>query len=65
MFIESLSVTSHESEWQIEEIQFQPFTLLVGASGAGKSKILNAIFQLSRMGNGEIVNHWDWNFVFH
>ena len=65
MFIESLSVTSHESEWQIEEIQFQPFTLLVGASGVGKSQILNAIIQLSRMGNGYIVNHWDWNIVFH
>jgi AAA15 family ATPase/GTPase len=64
MFIESLSVSSHESEWQIEEIQFQPFTLLVGASGVGKSQILNAIFQLSRMSNGSIVNHWDWNIVF-
>lgn len=43
MFIESLKVSYPSEGWSLEETKFDRFNLLVGASGVGKTKILEAI----------------------
>lgn len=64
MYIEKLYARSNAQEWEIEHIDFQPFNLLVGASGVGKTKLLQTIFDLTYMGKGHAVNGIVWDMKF-
>lgn len=46
--------------WTLSEITFEKLTLLVGASGVGKTRILKAIDSLKKMTKGEAVNGAQW-----
>ncbi|MDC0748390.1 AAA family ATPase [Polyangium mundeleinium] len=46
MRIHSFSFQDRSTGWQLEETTFDPFNLLVGVSGVGKTKILRALEQV-------------------
>nr|VFK51481.1 MAG: Predicted ATPase [Candidatus Kentron sp. TUN]VFK57872.1 MAG: Predicted ATPase [Candidatus Kentron sp. TUN]VFK66708.1 MAG: Predicted ATPase [Candidatus Kentron sp. TUN] len=64
MKIESLEYIDHASGWKLEKVDFQRLTLLVGASGVGKTKILEAILNLKGIARGKSFNGIEWNVRF-
>jgi len=65
MKFKSISARNKRTGWNIENIQFNPMlTLLVGASGVGKTKVLNVIKTLTRIAKGESFNGLEWRVEF-
>lgn len=64
MKIIRLSFKNRESGWNIKDVYFNNLTLLVGASGVGKTQILNAINCLVRIGKGKYSGAVEWDFYF-
>lgn len=65
MKFKSISATDKRTGWNVENIQFNSMlTLLVGASGVGKTKILNVIKALTNISNGESYNGLKWRVEF-
>ncbi len=65
MKIKSISAKDNRTGWNVENIQFNyMLTLLVGASGVGKTKILNVIKTLVKIAKGESVNAFEWKVSF-
>ncbi len=51
-------------EWRLEELSFNKVTLLVGASGVGKTQILKALMGLKEISEGESLNGIAWTIEF-
>jgi predicted ATPase len=51
-------------EWSLSGISFNRLTLLVGASGVGKTQILKAILTLKQIANGDSVSGVKWSVNF-
>lgn len=65
MRIKTLSFEDKSRNWHFDSLSFNDkLTLLVGASGVGKTQILNAIKKLKRVAKGESFNGLKWNVVF-
>ena len=65
MRINSLRIKNNFLGWEFEKIDFTlNLTLLVGASGVGKTQILNAIDLLRYIANGGSVNGFEWEIAF-
>ena len=65
MKFKSISARNKRTGWNVENIQFNPMlTLLVGASGVGKTKVLNVIQTLTRIAKGESFNGLEWMVEF-
>lgn len=65
MKFKSISATDKTSGWKIENIHFNPMlTLLVGASGVGKTRILNLINGLCQIAQGRSYNGTKWKVEF-
>ena len=64
MKIIKLSFKDRESGWNIKDLYFNSLTLLVGASGVGKTQILHAISSLVRIGGGKPAGSVEWSFDF-
>ena len=65
MKFKSISARNKRTGWNVENMQFNPMlTLLVGASGVGKTKILNIIRMLTRVARGESFNGFEWKIEF-
>ena len=65
MKFKSISARNKRTGWNVENMQFNPMlTLLVGASGVGKTKILNIIRMLTRVARGESFNGFEWEIEF-
>jgi predicted ATPase len=64
MNIQSFIYKDNAVEWQLEPITFKPLTLLVGASGVGKTRILQAILNLKKIVKGASLNGIEWNIKF-
>lgn len=61
----SISAKDKTSGWNVENIQFNPMlTLLVGASGVGKTRILNFINVLCLIAKGFSYNGIKWKVEF-
>lgn len=60
----SLTARNTLSNLVINQIDFEDFSLLVGASGVGKTQILNAIFNLVKIAQGIPVGSFEWNLNF-
>ncbi|EKS8379534.1 ATP-binding protein [Bacillus cereus] len=61
----SLSYLDKESKWKCSNIKFDELTLLVGASGVGKTKILKAIAFLKELALGmSIDKSLQWTLEF-
>ncbi len=65
MKFKSITATDTASGWNVENIQFNPMlTLLVGASGVGKTMILNLINSLCQIANGKSYHGIAWKVEF-
>lgn len=65
MKIQELEYYDDEYQWQLEPVKFLPdLNLLVGVSGAGKTRILQAINSLKSIANGKSLNGVKWNIHF-
>jgi energy-coupling factor transporter ATP-binding protein EcfA2 len=64
MKINQLSYYESNQKWKFENINFSDFNLLVGVSGVGKSKIINAIINLQHIANGISLNGVKWDLKF-
>lgn len=51
-------------EWRLEELLLNKLTLLVGASGVGKTQILRALMGLKQITNGSSINGVAWLIEF-
>ncbi|MFD2112087.1 AAA family ATPase [Thiorhodococcus fuscus] len=65
MRINKLSYESRTTGWCLKSISFDQLTLLVGASGVGKTRILRAILDLKKISRGESLNGVRWSIIFH
>ncbi|KAA6328829.1 hypothetical protein EZS27_022310 [termite gut metagenome] len=52
----SFSYHDKTKNWGFDALDFHKLTLLVGASGVGKTKILGAIEQLKKIAEGDSFN---------
>ena len=65
MKFKSISARNKRTGWNIENMEFNPMlTLLVGASGVGKTKVLNVIKTLARIAKGGSFNGLEWKVEF-
>lgn len=64
MRIASLSYKDLESGWSIENVTFNNLTLLVGASGVGKTQILECITRLKSICKGNTYSGIYWKLEF-
>ncbi len=64
MKINKFSFKDNAYEWSLEEISFDSLTLLVGASGVGKTQILKALYSLKQIANGESESGVKWSIEF-
>lgn len=64
MKIKAFSYYNKITGWNLEPINFNDFTLLVGISGVGKSKILRAMLDIKSFSEGKCLNGIKWNIVF-
>lgn len=64
MRLKSLTFTDKSRNISIDNVEFSNFTLFVGASGAGKTQILQAVKTLGRICAGTINRNIEWTAIF-
>lgn len=64
MRIQSISFRNNKTGWNVSNVDFRKLTLLVGASGVGKTQILKALYKLSMIARGNSFNGMEWNTQF-
>lgn len=64
MKINNLAFYNKSTDLGLENITFDKLTLLVGASGVGKTQILKAIIAMKNIATGDSVNGIKWNINF-
>ena len=64
MKILSFSFTDKTREWTLNEMLISNLTLLVGASGVGKTQILRALVSMKEIADGSSLNGVSWNIIF-
>jgi ABC-type dipeptide/oligopeptide/nickel transport system ATPase component len=65
MRIETLSYTNKTTGWDLKPLSFDQLTLLVGASGVGKTRILKSILDLKKIARGAALNGIKWIVEFN
>ncbi len=66
MRLTRFSYENKRSEWCLAPLELVgDFTLLVGASGAGKTRILRALLDLKRIAMGESLDGVSWSVAFY
>lgn len=64
MRINSFKYYNKALEWKLEPLKFNDFTLLIGASGVGKTQILDAILALKEIADGASLKGVEWEIEF-
>lgn len=64
MLIHHFSFKDHTLNWELRNTELSRLTLLVGASGVGKTKILRSILSLSRIASGAAQDGTEWSVTF-
>ena len=64
MRINKFIYTDKTLEWSLDGIVFDRLTLLVGASGVGKTQILKAILALKHIAAGDSISGVKWTVDF-
>jgi hypothetical protein len=64
MKINEIYFKNNVRRWELEKTRFPGLTLLVGASGVGKTRILNSIIKLRNISSGHAYNGVEWDFQF-
>lgn len=60
MKINKIRFKDNKQNWELSETSFERFTLLVGASGVGKTKIIRAIDTIKQIALGLILPGVEW-----
>lgn len=60
----SISLTDHVNQIKIAPIHFGDFVMLAGASGAGKTTIINALRRIIQIANGANTPGYEWCIQF-
>ncbi len=64
MKIKTLKFIDKSSQWTLSKTIFDDLTLLVGASGVGKTQILMSILKIRSIAKGESINGANWEIEF-
>ena len=65
MKIKSITFKNHKSGWNISNLKLNNnLSLLVGASGVGKTQILRSISCISDIARGKSFNGIEWDIEF-
>lgn len=64
MRIENLTYRDNALKWELEKADFESLTLLVGASGVGKTQILKSILNLKSVASGKSISGIYWEITF-
>jgi predicted ATP-dependent endonuclease of OLD family len=64
MRIKSFKYRNKALEWKLEPVNFENFTLLIGASGVGKTLILDAIIAVKEIADGASLKGIEWEIEF-
>lgn len=65
MKIKRITVINHLTGWNVKDLFLDDYlTLLVGASGVGKTLILRAIKNISNIAHGSSTNGFEWDVTF-
>lgn len=64
MKIKKLKYKDNIQKWELDSIEFDDLSLLVGISGAGKTQILKSILSLKEISEGESKNGVEWSIEF-
>ncbi len=64
MYIKTLSYYNIYEGWSLEQINFKNISLLIGLSGAGKTRIIHAIRTLQEVANGKPHKGIKWKCIF-
>ncbi|MCC5943292.1 MAG: ATP-binding protein [Bernardetiaceae bacterium] len=64
MNINSLSFVDTDTKWNLSKVEFKSLTLLVGASGVGKTQILESILKLRAIVKGKSISGTRWEIDF-
>lgn len=64
MKLKKLYLKNGLTGWNVGEVIFDNLTLLVGASGVGKTQILHALSSLARIAQGTSNNGIEWSLTF-
>ncbi len=64
MNINSFNYLNKALEWKLEPVRFKDFTLLIGASGVGKTLILDALLALKEIADGASMKGIEWVVEF-
>lgn len=64
MKVNSISYEDKDSNWCLDKVEFSSLTLLVGASGVGKTQILQTLLRLRAITNGESISGIKWSIDF-
>jgi len=64
MKILSLTYEDKVLQWSLKKAEFDNLTLLVGASGVGKTQILNSLMRLKSIANGKSISGIKWEILF-
>jgi energy-coupling factor transporter ATP-binding protein EcfA2 len=64
MKVNSISYSDTDTNWNLEKVQFKNLTLLVGASGVGKTQILQTLLRLQSITEGDSISGTKWEIEF-
>lgn len=64
MRIMTLVYTNKATGWDLKPLSFDQLTLLVGASGVGKTRILESILNIKKIARGSGLNGVKWSVEF-
>lgn len=64
MKIQMFAYRDTANGWYLEPVQLGDLNLLVGVSGVGKTKSLQAMFALNAIANGRSANGVEWDIMF-
>jgi len=64
MKVNFISYFDTDSNWNLEKVSFKNLTLLVGASGVGKTQILQTLLRLRSISRGDSVGGIKWDIEF-
>lgn len=64
MKILNITYQDKASRWSLNRAEFDNLTLLVGASGVGKTQILKSVMRLKAIANGKSISGIKWTVLF-
>lgn len=65
MTISEFKFEDKSLDWRLEQFPLSKLTLLVGASGVGKTQILKALMSLKQIAGGSSINAINWKIKFN